>query len=122
MISYSVYKLVHIISIMLIFFGFGGVALSFAATPSVKAKIKMIGFITHGVGLVLLLVSGFGMAARLGWVTGLPTWVYVKIAIWVILGALIAVAKRMNKAPSISLVLTLGFASFAAYLAIHKPM
>ncbi|MFP5520527.1 MAG: hypothetical protein ACLGGX_11530 [Bdellovibrionia bacterium] len=78
-------------------------------------------FILHGVGLALILISGFGMAARLGLVSGLPGWIHAKLAIWVLLGAGIALAKRKGAIGWPVAVLLMGLGTTAAYIAINKP-
>ena len=70
-------------------------------------------------GLVLLLVGGFGMLAKLG-VSGIPGWVHPKILIWVLLGLAVAVPYRKPElarplwfaAPILALI--------AAYLGLNK--
>jgi hypothetical protein len=53
--------------------------------------------ITHGLGLLLVLVAGFGMLAKLG-IHGVPTWAALKLIIWVALGAFAALAYKENMA------------------------
>ncbi len=78
--------------------------------------------ITHGVGLLLALVGGFGLLARLGVMHGtLPGWVLAKIGIWIIFALLIGVLirKRTWAKPLWGTMLLLG--GIAAYLAANKP-
>lgn len=121
MISYEVYKVVHLSGIALILLGLGVVLGGFGSSKTVPGKLRLTGFLTHGIGLILALTGGFGMAARLGLVHGLPGWIYAKLAIWVLFGLGISVAKRKaNMSLSIVLLFTLLVAA-AASLAIWKP-
>lgn len=122
MISYSVYKLIHLAGIFLLFLSLGGLALhtmngGSKATNSFRKTVA----ITHGIALVLILVAGFGLLARLGiphasW----PLWVYLKVGVWLIFGGSIALVSKTNLAKVLWFALpTLGLVS--AYLAIFKP-
>ena len=74
----------------------------------------------HGTGLLIILVSGFGLAARLGLVVGLPTWVKAKIAVWVVVGFVIIFIRKMKTQIQIWLPLVLVLFTLAAYLAVNK--
>ncbi|MFN7826170.1 MAG: hypothetical protein ACK5P6_12525 [Pseudobdellovibrionaceae bacterium] len=121
MLPYEFYKVMHILGIMLLFLGLGGILFSFALTSNVKGKVKFFGFLTHGLGLLLVLTGGFGMAARLGLVQGLPNWIYAKLIVWGLLGLSISIAKRKasHMLLAISSLILLGFAG--TYLAVYKP-
>ncbi|HWP57683.1 MAG TPA: hypothetical protein VNL14_07340 [Candidatus Acidoferrales bacterium] len=80
--------------------------------------------VTHGLGLLIALVSGFGLLARLGIDHGAawPLWVWAKIGIWVVLGALPAVIARYRQQAALFWWLVPLLAGAAAYLAITKPL
>lgn len=118
---YEFYKVLHLLGIMLLFFGFGGVLIATYAKLELTKSARMMGVITHGVGLLLLLISGFGMAARLGLVQGLPGWVHAKLGIWLLLGAAIALVKRRGVIGWPVAVLLFGLGVTAAFIAINKP-
>ena len=122
MLSYAVYKLMHVLGLLLTFTGLAGVVFAFALTPTPQPKMRKLAFITHGLGLLLILVSGFGMLARMGLVGGLPPWIHAKLTIWVLAGLAIAVAKRKSEKLAVwiyAATVLLGFT--AAYIAIFKP-
>lgn len=78
--------------------------------------------ITHGVGLVLALVGGFGLLARLGIIHGmLPTWVILKLVIWLVFGALLGVLIRKPHIAKPVWIMMIVLGIFAAYLAGSKP-
>lgn len=119
--SFQFYKILHLVALMSLFFSFGGaLVLAYAGTPLVGRAKKMT-MILHGVSLVVILVSGFGMAARLGYMSHLPGWVHGKIAIWVLLGAGIALVRRKGNLGWPLVVLILGLGTTAAILAVTKP-
>lgn len=111
----------HLLGLMLLFFGFGGLLVSAYARVELKKAARIMGFVTHGVGLLFILVSGFGMAARLGMMTGLPGWVKAKIVIWALLGIAISVVKRKGYIGWPVAILLWGLGTTAAMFAVTKP-
>jgi hypothetical protein len=121
MFSYELYKWLHILGILMVFIAFGGAIFKEPQTAtSGKDPARKTLSILHGVGLLLVLVAGFGMLARLGLVTETPHWVWAKLAIWLALGAWIALALR-RKFPRIVLISgAVGLGAMAAALALWK--
>ncbi|HEX2642231.1 MAG TPA: SirB2 family protein [Thermoanaerobaculia bacterium] len=116
MISYTAYKVLHVLGVLLVFMAFGGML----ATPA-NSRNKM-GAIFHGLGLVILLVTGFGLMSRLGIShTALPGWVWAKALIWLIFGGIIVLIKRKPELRGMLWFLLVILGTFAAYLAIYKP-
>jgi hypothetical protein len=122
MIAFSVYKLFHIVGIVMIFLSLGG-QINHAINGGSKdqnAWRKAAG-ITHGVGLLLVLLGGFGMLARLEIPWPWPGWIFGKMVVWLFLGGLVAV---VNPKPSTGramwyIVICLGL--LAAYFVTMKP-
>jgi hypothetical protein len=96
--SYEIYKIIHILGIGLVTMSLGGILIARGngILKNDNNCRKLIG-ITHGLGLLFLLVSGFGMLARLGFTSGLPSWAWIKLIIWFTFGGLIAIFYRANK-------------------------
>lgn len=118
--SYEFYKVLHLAGILMTFCGLAGVLALRMAGPDLPSARKLF-FLTHGVGLVIALVGGFGLAARLNMFAQLPIWVWAKIVIWVLLGGAIALAKRRGQIGTPLLVLFIGLGITAAWLAVNKP-
>lgn len=57
------------------------------------ANRKMIA-ITHGIGLFLILLGGFGMLARLGIIWPWPGWIVAKFIIWLAYGGLLTLVYK----------------------------
>ncbi len=118
--SYEFYKVAHFLGIFLLAAGLLAYAFLKWNDSTPKASVRKFSAIFHGVGLTFILVSGFGLLARLNMVRDLPGWVYVKLAIWLALGGAIALAKRYSKGTvSVAVILTLLVA--AAWTAVNKP-
>ncbi len=79
--------------------------------------------ITHGIGLLIVLVAGFGLLARLGISHGgdWPIWVWMKLGIWLVLGAMTALIGRNPRHARFFWVGIPILAALAAYLGINKP-
>lgn len=119
--SYEFYKILHICGLMLLFFGLSSAMTLKMAGVQFTGAVKKLAFITHGVGLFIMLVGGFGLLARLGFVHGMPNWAIAKIVIWVLLGGAISVAKRKGQIGWPLMILFVGLGTTAAWLAIAKP-
>jgi hypothetical protein len=117
--NYEIYRLIHFAGIFTLLIAFGYL---FAGPKSTKAAA-----IGHGIGLLLILLGGFGMQAKMkdvyqaAYGSGFPTWLIIKIVIWVALGGGMVLAKRgiIKGLAAWILIIALGLAS--AYLAYNKP-
>ncbi len=120
--AHSVYKLFHLLGIFMTFLSLGGLLL-YAINGGTKEQNtwrKPVA-ITHGVGVLLLLVSGFGMLARLGMFWPLPGWTVVKLVIWLIFGGMTALIYKGPDAGKTWWFIVLLLGLIAAYLALMKP-
>ena len=116
MLSLTLYKLVHFLGITLLLISLGALIVHQGAGLSKRALAM-----THGVGLFLILVSGFGMLARLG-IHGFPVWVILKLALWLLFGAMMAIIPRRRARQAKGLwILVISLAFVAAYIALYKP-
>lgn len=119
--SSSFYTLLHIIGLILLVQSVGAASFYRLQTgESDHPRRKMLS-IMHGVGVLLMLVSGFGMLARLGMPDGLPNWVFAKLAIWLIFGASIMLVNRGKGSPMLWWVLVVLLGGVAGWLGIFKP-
>ncbi|MCB1229091.1 MAG: hypothetical protein KDN19_02430 [Verrucomicrobiae bacterium] len=103
------YKIIHVIGILCLFAGIGG----FLTYGNQQApRVKMVA-ILHGVGLILILISGFGMVAKYGY--GFPVWVILKVILWLGLGSLLGLAKSGKISPRNAVIVGLALGFVAAY-------
>jgi hypothetical protein len=118
--SYEIYKILHLLGLSLVVLSLGGIILHVINGGSKESNgFRKGAMITHGVGLLLLLVAGFGMLARIG-IHSVPPWVGGKLVIWLLLGAFAAV---VYKKPAIAKKLWIAVPCLvvvAAALAIYK--
>lgn len=108
------YKVIHLAGVIGLFTSFG------AILAGTHEKCRKAATIMHGVSLLLLLVAGFGLLAKL-YQNQFHGWVIAKLVIWLLLGAapVLAGRKLLPAGATLFGVLLLGVA--AAYLGIMKP-
>lgn len=118
--SYQFYKAMHLVGILMTFLSIGAY---FIGGHSVGKKFlgKRLAGTTHGLGLALALVGGFGLIARLGLTSPIPGWIYGKFLIWVFLGGIITLAVRKPRWFNSLWALAIVAGIVAAYLALYKP-
>jgi hypothetical protein len=117
--SYEFYKVIHLLGLALVVLSLGGIAMYVMNGGSKSSNSFKKGvMVTHGVGLLLLLIAGFGMLARLG-IHSFPLWVTGKLIIWLLLGAGAALAYRRKFAKVLWFLVPL-LVVVAAALAIFK--
>lgn len=124
MISYSVYKVAHLLGMFLLFTILGGISLHVLNGGTRESNVgrKLVAAL-HGVALFVILLSGFGMLARLGMVRGgLPGWIWAKLAIWVLLGAFGTLPYRKPSLAKPFLFLLPLLGALSAIFAIYKPI
>ena len=113
MLSLSVYKVLHIAGAFVLFGALGAVSLG-------SQERKLIG-IAHGLGLVLILVGGFGALARLGVSSPFPLWIWIKLALWLTFGAATVFVRKSPGMAKLLFWLFPVLGAVAAYLALYKP-
>ena len=121
MISPLVYKNIHLLGVFMILMALGGLILHRINGGIREHAWRKPVAVTHGVGLLLALVGGFGALARLGIFWPLPGWVIGKLVIWLVFGALVAVIFRSPTLAKPLWWVTIVLAALAGYLALHKP-
>jgi len=97
--SIQFYNFIHFVGIIMVFLSFGGLVMQSIAKNDDKG-LRRLGAITNGIGLLLVLVAGFGLWAKLK--IPLSGWLIVKVIIWFVFGGLVAV---INRKPDLGKVL-----------------
>ena len=120
--SSEFYSWAHIVGILLLFCGLTGLWGGYAAGQAPRKGVRIALSATHGVGMMLMLISGFALAAHIGVGESLPVWIYFKLAIWFLLGASMILAKRKADWGFGLIVLWIGLGAVAAFLGIYKPI
>ena len=113
MLPLAAYHLLHILGLILVFIGYGALL----SNDSAKSAMKW-----HGTGLLISLVSGIGMLHKYGLASSMPTWAYVKLGLWLVLGFLPVLAKRRVVKPSVIIVIAALIGVFMGYLGYTKSL
>lgn len=100
----------------MLFLGLGGMLLARREPDSKPARLPGI---LHGVGLVLMLVAGFGLQARLE--LGFPPWLICKVGVWLLIGALPVLVRRGVVPRGLGWLLALALGILAIWLGKTKP-
>jgi hypothetical protein len=112
----GIYKIIHFVGLIVLFLGIGSLI---TADPKKPAAFRLPAMI-HGIGLLLILVSGFGLQAKLK--LGFPVWMISKLVILLALGGSIALIKRKILPPVAVYVLAIILGGIAAYLGFSNSM
>lgn len=119
MLSYESYKLIHLLGVIFLFVSLGGyLTLSSTKTPVSRKLIAL----THGIAVIVILVAGFGLLARLGFMAfqSWPLWVWTKLVIWLILAVIVILIRRMPELRVSLWFIVPILGVIAAYMAIFK--
>ena len=111
--SLQFYHILHIVGLICVFAGFG-------AMLSTESRRKAM--MWHGIGLLISFVSGFAMISKLGYkMSALPTWIFIKIGLWLVLGFLPVLARR-GVSPRVVLLIAIVIGAAMGYLGYLKPV
>lgn len=116
--SYLTYKVLHLVAILFLFTSLGSLAV---IGRSGDSRVRRLALAVHGISVLVVLVAGFGLLARLGFFGDIPAWAWLKMGIW----AIVAVAawpllRRPEWGRALWLVLP-ALGGVAAWLAVTKP-
>jgi len=118
--SYEIYKIIHLLGLFMLFLAYGGVLTNaFAGQTKEQLPQRKFIFMTHGLGLLLALVGGFGLLARTG--AGWPIWIFMKMGLWVIMLLLANLIFRKPQLAKKLWVLIIALGGFATFLVNYKP-
>ncbi len=119
MTSHLLFKVVHLLGVMLLFAAVGGLAGMAAAGRAADARLARM---LHGIALLLLFLTGFAMLSSLGMSApgSWGTWVWIKLVVWLLLGGSLALARQERHARWVLVGLPL-LGAVAAWAALVKP-
>jgi hypothetical protein len=118
--SYLTLKVFHLVALALTFMGLAG-TLAYNAVSSGPSITRRIFAISHGIGLLLLLITGFLLLIQLGIGKNLPGWVWGKVIIWLVAGASAVLVRRFARFQVPMLVYLAVLVGLGAWLALYKP-
>ncbi|MDP2471797.1 MAG: hypothetical protein Q8W45_06895 [Candidatus Palauibacterales bacterium] len=121
--SPDVYKLVHVAGLLMVFMSLGGLALHGINGGTKDSNgARRLTTLTYGIGLLLILLGGFGWLGATGMLSqGVPGWTWAKLAIWLTIGALLAVPAVKPELSRLVWFVAPALGVLAAWLARTKP-
>ncbi|HEY9419967.1 MAG TPA: hypothetical protein VIW92_01000 [Thermoanaerobaculia bacterium] len=116
------YKVLHVLGMAFLFTALGGLLLAARAGVQSGVSRKTAGM-THGIALLLILVSGFGALAKYALSNPMtwPAWVWLKFLIWLALGGIVVAFRRAPQSSTLLWWILPLLGALAAYLALYKP-
>lgn len=116
--SLEFYRVLHVVGIILLFTSLGTVA---AVGATADHRLRKLAVAAHGVAVAVILVAGFGLLARLQMFGGFPVWVWIKLAIWLLLAVAVVPLRRKPEWSAWLWVVMPVLGAVAAWLAVFKP-
>ena len=111
--DYNFYKIAHLIGISLLAIGVGGMS----AGGEKRKTFVMI----QGIGLLVMLVTGFGLLAKLKLTPYMPPFAIVKTALWLVIGMLPVLFRKLKTPLPACILISLILVGLMAYLGVVKP-
>jgi len=95
MFGYDVYIMLHLAGAFAVAMAYGGLGMwAMNEKEMGENRFKKLGVIAHGVGLLAIIVGGFGMLANMGENPMTLGWVHLKLTIWLALGGGLTLLKK----------------------------
>ena len=107
----TTYRIIHIIGVAAVALAIGGM--------TAGGNNRRTFAIWQGIGLLVILVSGFGLLAKLK--LGFPHFAIVKVVLWLLIGMLPMLFRRLNLSASMAVVISLALIGAAAWLGMTLP-
>ena len=109
--DYNFYKITHLIGISVLALGVGGMM----AGGEKRKTFAML----QGIGLLVMLVTGFGLLAKLG--LGYPHFAMVKTALWLLIAMLPVIFRKLKTPLPVCILISLTLVGIMAWLGVMKP-
>lgn len=120
MISADIYKVIHLGSLAFLLIALAALIGSISGSSFKKDGVSKFFAAIHGISMVFLVISGFGMLARLGY-DDWPGWVIGKVVIFIAVGGIVGLIYRKPALKFVIFLLLGALVTASAYLAVLKP-
>jgi hypothetical protein len=121
-LTLAFYKVLHIFGVILMFAALGALVYRALSGDTNEGGRKLAGM-SHGIALVLILITGFGALAKLGFGgdSGFPLWLIGKLVLWLLFGGVLVLIRKKPEWAKLLWWLLPILGGLAAYLALYKP-
>lgn len=120
--SYQFYLALHLVSVFIVVLSLGGI-FSYIFSGGTKATfpLRKQMAILHGIFLLVVFVSGFGLIAKAQYTFGSSPWLYGKLLCWLIIGGFPVLLYKKALPQWINFIALVAVLAAAAILVIFKP-
>ncbi len=119
MVSYQIYKILHLVSLFGIFMCLGALVIHRMNGGEQEFPARKWVMMSFGVFMFLALTGGFGLMARLG--AGMQPWIYAKMVLWLTIGGYMSVILRKPEWSKINWFVLLLLGATGSFVALYKP-
>ncbi len=119
MLSYQVYKILHLVSLFGVFMCLGALVIHHMNGGARDFPARRWLMSSFAIFMFLALVGGFGLMARLG--GGMQAWIYTKITLWLVIGAYMSVIVLKPDLSKVDWFVLLLLGATGAYVELFKP-
>jgi hypothetical protein len=112
--DYNFYKITHLIGISVLALGVGGMM---AGGEKRKAFA-----ILQGIGLLVMLVTGFGLLAKLKLTPYVPPFAIMKLVLWLVIGMLPMLFRKLKTPLFAAILISIILVGIMAWLGVTKPV
>jgi hypothetical protein len=109
--DYVTYKIIHLVGLAALALGIGGMMAG--------GSNRKIFSILQGLALLIMLVSGFGLLAKLH--LGFPHFAMVKTLLWVVIGLMPMILRRLRVPIAAGVAISITLVGIMAWLGVVKP-
>lgn len=121
--SYQFYLFLHIASLIIVFITLGGVVTHFLQGGTKESlQVKKYLSIHHGIALLVVFISGFGMIAKMKYSFASDHWIYIKILCWGLLGGFTGLVYKKVIPAKAAWWMLIVIMLTAVYAVIFKPI
>jgi hypothetical protein len=109
--DYTTYQIIHLVGLAAVALGTGGMMAG--------GNNRKLFAIWQGVGLIVVLVAGFGMLAK--GKLGFPHFAIVKLILWVVVGMMPLILRKLKTPLTVNILISLALVGILAWLGVMKP-
>ena len=109
--DYTTYKIIHLTGIAALAIGVGGMMAG--------GNQRKLFSIVQGIALLVMLVSGFGLLAKLK--LGFPHFAIAKTVLWVVIGGMPMILRKLQVPAIVGITISLVLVGLMAWLGVVKP-
>ena len=109
--AYTTYQIIHLVGLAALAIGTGGMM--------ANGDNRKTFAIWQGVGLLVVLIAGFGMLAK--GKLGFPHFAMVKLILWVVVAVMPVILRKMKAPLGAAIVVSLALVGILAWLGVTKP-